>query len=105
MDFPFSCTIEPVSSNDGFDITFGTPVISECYYKEVADIDDEGSNSITSAWVGLPPNASISPNSRITLQDGTQPPIKKITKVRRLSDNEIEYIRVILGVLSERGGV
>lgn len=105
MDFPFTCAIEPFLSTDGYDLTYGTSISTECNYFETEDTDDEGSNANVSAWLALPPETTISQNSRVTLPDGTQPPIKKISKIRRLSDNEIEYIRVILGVLSERGGI
>lgn len=105
MDFPDSCSIESITSSDGFDSTYGTPSPSECYYDCVSELDDEGSNLIVSAWLALPPGTTIYPNSRITLSDGTTPPIKKITEVRRLSDNDVEYIRVILGIKNERGGV
>lgn len=105
MEFPYSCTIAPYVSNDGFDSTYGTAVSSECNYFETEEVDDEGSNATISAWMALPPSTSVSKNSQITLSDGTRPPVKKVTSIRRSSDNEVEYVRVILGVLAERGGV
>lgn len=97
MDFPDSCLIEPFFSNDGFDSSYGTAITSECFYSEIAEINDGGSFLVVSAWLGLPPETTIAPNSRVTLKDGTQPPIATIRNIRRLSDNEVEYIRVTLG--------
>jgi len=105
MDFPDSCTIAPFVSDDGFDSSYGVPVPSECYYNEGKEINNEGSNQIISAWIGFPPETTIADNSRITLEDGSQPPIVKIRHVKRLSDNEVDYIRVLLGVSGEKGGI
>ncbi|MDD4588863.1 MAG: hypothetical protein PHG06_00340 [Parabacteroides sp.] len=105
MNFPDSCSIEPAISNDGYDPTYGTAITSECRYTEASENTTGGSGLVFSAWLGLPPGTTITPASRITLTDGSKPPIVKIRDVKRLSDNEIEYIRVTLGISSERGGV
>lgn len=105
MDFPDSCSIEPFVSSDGYDPTYGTAINSECRYTEALENTTGGSGLVFSAWLGLPPGTTITPASRITLTDGSKPPIVKIREVKRLSDNEIEYIRVTLGISSERGGI
>lgn len=104
MNFPHTCLIEPYVSNDGFSSTYGTPVTSECFYKESLSINDDSSLRLTSAWIALPEGTVIAHNSRITITGGAQPHIRKIVTINRLSDNEVEYIKVILGENSEQAG-
>ncbi|MFA6727354.1 MAG: hypothetical protein WCS17_03935 [Prevotella sp.] len=99
MDFPFSCTIEPASTeNEYHNVSYGTPVTSECNYKDITELDPEKNIEVESSWFALPPETIIKPDSRVTLDNGKQYIASSfIRKVRRLSDNEIDYIRVILG--------
>jgi len=97
--------IEQYVSNDGFSSTYGTPFTSECFYKEAMEQNDSSSIRIVSAWIAFPEGTQIHMNSRITLADGERPPIRKIVSVNRPSDDEVEYIKVILGENSEKGGI
>lgn len=98
MDFPFSCTIEPrTSETDYEDATYGTPVDSDCNYIDTVVQNQSGSNMSASAWVALPPETFVDINYRITLDNGVQSPISSIKTVKRSSDHEVEYIKVIIG--------
>ena len=99
MDFPFSCTIEPpLTENEYHSVSYGTPVTSECNYKEMLEFDYSKNIEIKSAWLALPPESSILSKSKVTLDSGNvYTSSSNIKKVVRSSDNEVDYIRVILG--------
>lgn len=99
MDFPFSCTIEPpLTENEYHSVSYGTPVTSECNYKEVLEFDFSKNIEVRSAWLALPPGTNIQPISRVTLDNGnTYNAAPNVQNVKRLSDNEIEFVRVLLG--------
>lgn len=99
MDFPFSCTIEPASTeNEYHNISYGTLVTSECNYKDITELDPEKNIEVESSWLALPPETIIKYDSRVTLDNGKRyTSLSYIREVRRTSDNEVEYIKVILG--------
>lgn len=107
MDFPNSCTIEPPSSeNEYHSMCYGTPITVECRYKDILEVDSTKNTEIESAWLALPPGTPIKPKSRVTLDNGNQYTASSgIRDVRRLSDGEIEYVRVILGFPLNRGSL
>jgi hypothetical protein len=96
MEFPHSCLIAHKTGEDSWHkITYGTPVSSDCYYEEVKEV--KGNETVVSAYVALPPDTEIYPTSKITLPDGEHPKITVLKPIERLSDHEVEFIRVILG--------
>jgi hypothetical protein len=106
MDFPDSCTIEQMVSEDGYhDKTYSTPKNIKCRYTEVTEIKEDGSSSVTSAWVAFPPGTTINKNCRVTLESGKQPPIMLLETVKSPVTRKIEYLRVILGSPLNRGEI
>jgi hypothetical protein len=104
MDFPDICTISPYVSEDGHQTpTYGTSFQTICKYEEVQEVNQEKGIDITSGWLALPPETTINKNKKdkITLEDGEEPQIKKIRRIRSPASNDVEYIRVILGTESE----
>lgn len=98
MDFPDTCTIEPKSTRDGYhDLTYGTSVSVKCNYQEMQEKDASGSNIITSGKLFLPPGSVIAMDSRVTLADGTQPPVMEIKSIKSSVSRRVVFIRVILG--------
>lgn len=106
MDFPFSCTIEPPGLENVYhSMNYGTPVTVECNYKDMMETDLKN-QVIESAWLALPPGTAINRKSRVTLESGKQyTEASNIKQVRRSSDNEIEFIRVILGFPLKEGSL
>ncbi len=99
MDFPFSCTIEPpLTENEYHNVGYGTPVTSECNYKDIMEFDLEKNIEVEYSWLALPPESSIKQNSRVTLDNGKQYTSSSyIREVRSPSNHEVEFIRVVLG--------
>lgn len=76
-------TIEPVTGYDKFGKrTYGTAVSYECRIVEklerVVDFDGRDTSATTVVWgLGHPTSGvpNVGPDSRVTLPDGTQPPV------------------------------
>lgn len=102
MDFSDTCTIEQRSTMDGYhDLTYDTSVSVKCNYQEKREKDPAGSNIIISGKLFLPPGSVITLDSRVTLTDGTQPPVMEIRTVKSSVSNRVVFIWVLLG----EGGV
>lgn len=99
MDFPHSCTIAPPTTEDEYhNVSYGTPVTVECRYKDNMEFDLSKNIEVESAWLGLPPGTVIKQKSKVVLDNGKEYiASSSIREVQRLSDGEIDYIRVILG--------
>lgn len=99
MDFPHSCTIaQPTTEDEYHNVSYGTPVTVECRYKEDMEFDLTKNIEVESAWLALPPGTTVVQKSKIVLDNGKQYiASSSILGVERLSDKEIDYIRVILG--------
>jgi hypothetical protein len=91
------CTIEQRISHDGYTPTYGTTASVRCQYHDAKEESSDGKTFIVPAWVMLPTGTAISETSRITLPNGTQPPIKSFKDIRNYRTDKIEGIKVTLG--------
>jgi hypothetical protein len=81
-------TLEPFSSDDGYgekSYVEAATVSARVDYKQTEVRSDRGETHISTAQVMLEGDQSVSLNDRITLPDGTKPPILAITKTPDVS--------------------
>ncbi|MEN6293160.1 MAG: hypothetical protein ABFD07_14255 [Methanobacterium sp.] len=100
MEFPFICTIKPYLSTDiDHKKTFGTSFSSPCNFQQTNEIVNgtNGRESITYAFLVLPPETPLHKHDVITLPGGSEPYVRSFYSNYRPSDyDEIEYITVNL---------
>jgi hypothetical protein len=108
MEFPQSVIIEPFAEKDvDGNVTYGTPVTSDaCVDYLIKNIKDfRGNELITSAWIALPPTASIAYNSRVTLPDGSKPYIGSIGEAYDYESKTVIYKEVYVGRVKPGEGI
>lgn len=106
MRFPQSITLEKFVSRDAYhNITYGAPstVHAAIEYIIKKIIDATGTEIVTSAWIALPPNTSISYNDKITLPDNSTPVIGSIAPVFNYRTKQNHYIEVYVSKARQGG--
>lgn len=97
MKLDETCTIEQRISHDGRKPTYGTPSYPNCRYGDARKVNTDGTDIIIPAWLIVPTGTTISETSRITLEDGRQPPVKSIKNIKNFRTKQIEGIKITLG--------
>jgi hypothetical protein len=108
MEFTRSVTIAPYVSTDVHGKnTYGTPVtVPACIDYLMKNIKDfRGNEVITSSWIALPPNTSISLKDQITLPDGSTPYIGSIGEAYDEEAREVVYKEVYVGRVKPGEGI
>lgn len=91
------CTIYNISTNDGWDNSFGSQTSVTCEYFLRFDKTTDGSNRTLSGWAIIPSGTSIDLNSKIVFPDGSQPKIKKIHEIKNFKTKKVEGIKLEFG--------
>jgi hypothetical protein len=103
MRLNFKIIIEqPVTKNGYNEFSYADPITVMGNYQSVQEMNPEGDDIIESAWVQIPSGIKVTPNTRITLPDGTQPPIMSVKPMFNFRTGKTAFLKITLGKMEER---